>query len=91
MRHPRIIIAGLSLTAVTAAAGGATTVSVNGPPARSAPAASPGAPDGLVDSVLGTEDFPGTKLANLADLHEQGLLTGETYQAARETVLRSII
>ena len=91
MRQPRIIIAGLSLTAVTAAVGGAATVSVNGPPARSAAAASLGAPDGLVHSVLGAEDFPGTKLANLADLHEQGLLTGETYQAARETVLRSII
>ena len=90
MRHPRIIIAGLSLAAMTGA-DGVPPASVTGVPARSAPAASPNAADDLVDSVLGAEDFPGTKLANLADLHEQGLLMDETYRAARETVLRSII
>ena len=90
MRHPRIIIADLGLAAMTAA-DGAPAASVSGVPARGAPDPSPSAPDDLVDSVLGAEDFPGTKLANLADLHEHGLLRDETYQAARETVLRSII
>ena len=90
MRHPRIIIADPSLAAMTAA-DGVPAASVSDVPARSTPAASPSAADGLLDGVPGAEDFPGTKLANLADLHEQGLLTDETYQAARETVLRSII
>ncbi len=90
MRHSRIVIAGLSLAAMTAA-NGVPAATVSGVPARSAPAASPSPADDLVDNVLGAEDFPGTKLANLADLHEQGLLMDETYRAARETVLRSII
>jgi predicted lipoprotein with Yx(FWY)xxD motif len=42
MRHPRIIIAGISLAAV-AAVGGVAAVSVSGSPARGAPAASPSA------------------------------------------------
>ena len=42
MRHPRIIIAGISLAA-TAAVGGVAAVSVSGSPARGAPAASPSA------------------------------------------------